>query len=901
MISANTNLMALRLQTSLENNTNYVSKALERMSTGFKINRASDDAAGYFVATNLTSQIRGLGVANKNIADGLSMLQTAEGSLNNLANMLLRVRDLSLMCANGIYTDSQLVSVQEEINQLSDEITRIKNSCEFNGKNIFGTQKTLDKNQIYVDSATATTFGSKSQLAKTINTTTLNNAPNLSNWKVGDTSSSSDAKKLLNQVEESLTNINETLKAGVTPYATGDIEKGSFDYVQGITKVIGGKTYTFQNYNGPADKVNWEWNKLTDEITLDCKGMAVTAAVGQKDNLIINSKATRVIANDMDDKIVVNGADCNIYGGTGDDTVIMNSGATNTSVRGEAGDDTIIFNSSNCIGDGNAGNDTFIYNGDENWASGNEGNDNFIINSGKNNSANGADGDNTITDKGENTVSIAMKDKPDMIPLSGIIRLSATSFQTLNLFGKTYSIKGEKLSYSYNETTKELTLNLIGTAINAPDDQENNLILYGANITLNLGSKNDKIVVNGSASTINSGGGDDEIIINSTNNTIKSGGGNDKITVNGNNNCIKDSEGTNTITVNAGKTNNIINSGGNTSNTIIDNGLNTGIMNTPGQDKTLPPSGLIYLEVGESETITIAGKTYTIENINLTLNLKFFYSYDALTDMITMGNSSDLGRDLMKITAKNGQEDNIILTDAGTQLYTGDGNDKIIQMGAYQKIYAGEGDDEIIRSKLSYNKNDVDSGAGNDKISVEGNENIINGGDGNDEFTILSGDSNTVNGGTGYDTVSNYGTNTTLININTLFKNADPLRLQVGFDSSSNSSVTVELGMILQITDFNVSSAAQSLKTVENVDELLKTVNSKRADIGAYSSRLNSAINSNTTSIENLSAAKSTIMDADMAEESANFVKYQILQNTTATLLSQTNKLPQNLILKLVG
>ena len=137
MLSVNYNPSVLRAQNNLSKASNAVTSALERMSTGFKINSAKDDAAGLYIATGLETQIRGLKQAQKNTADGISLLNTAEGSLNNMKDMLQRIRDLSIQGANGIYDDSARDAMQDEADALIAEIRRVQESTIFNGKNLF--------------------------------------------------------------------------------------------------------------------------------------------------------------------------------------------------------------------------------------------------------------------------------------------------------------------------------------------------------------------------------------------------------------------------------------------------------------------------------------------------------------------------------------------------------------------------------------------------------------------------------------------------------------------------------------------------------------------------------------------------------------------------------------------
>ena len=136
-IIVNTNMSAIKTQNNLNNATNLLNSALERMSTGLKINRAADDAAGMYVASNLETQIRGSKVAQSNVETGINVLQTVEGNLDVINDNLLRIRDLCIQAANGVYDENSLQAMQDEVDARLDEITRIQDSAKFNGMALF--------------------------------------------------------------------------------------------------------------------------------------------------------------------------------------------------------------------------------------------------------------------------------------------------------------------------------------------------------------------------------------------------------------------------------------------------------------------------------------------------------------------------------------------------------------------------------------------------------------------------------------------------------------------------------------------------------------------------------------------------------------------------------------------
>lgn len=132
-IIVNTNLSALKTQKNLTSATNSLNQALERMSTGYKINSAKDDAAGLYVATGLETQIRGSKVAQDNIATGTNVLQTVEGDLDNILTNLNRIRDLATQAANSIYGDDEMDAMYDEVEARLEEINRISKASNFNG------------------------------------------------------------------------------------------------------------------------------------------------------------------------------------------------------------------------------------------------------------------------------------------------------------------------------------------------------------------------------------------------------------------------------------------------------------------------------------------------------------------------------------------------------------------------------------------------------------------------------------------------------------------------------------------------------------------------------------------------------------------------------------------------
>lgn len=146
----NTNVASLNSQRQLMNSGNALDKATERLSSGQRINSAKDDAAGLAISNRMTSQIRGLDQAIRNANDGVSLVQTAEGALQEVTNMLQRIRELSIQSANGIYNDADRQTLDAEVQQLKKEMDRISETTSFNGQKLL--DGTLGKTFLQVGS-----------------------------------------------------------------------------------------------------------------------------------------------------------------------------------------------------------------------------------------------------------------------------------------------------------------------------------------------------------------------------------------------------------------------------------------------------------------------------------------------------------------------------------------------------------------------------------------------------------------------------------------------------------------------------------------------------------------------------------------------------------------------------
>src|SRR5690606_31163688 len=133
MAVINTNILALTSQTNLNRSASALGSAIERLSSGLRINSAKDDAAGQAIANRMTSQVRGMTQAQRNANDGISLLQTQESGLGEINTNMQRIRELAVQAASDTNTADDRASIQTEIDQRIDEIARVVETSKFNG------------------------------------------------------------------------------------------------------------------------------------------------------------------------------------------------------------------------------------------------------------------------------------------------------------------------------------------------------------------------------------------------------------------------------------------------------------------------------------------------------------------------------------------------------------------------------------------------------------------------------------------------------------------------------------------------------------------------------------------------------------------------------------------------
>ena len=308
----NTNIMSLNAQRQLNKSQLTQNEAMERLSSGLRINSAKDDAAGLAISTGMQSQIRGINQAVRNANDGISMSQTAEGSMDEMTNILQRMRELSVQAANDTNSADNKLSIQKEVDQLYTELDRISQTTQFNGTNLLDGSNPSTTLQIGANSGENLTF---SIAAVTTAALGLDGGVNKGDLNGGRVALGAVSKDLvaINGVDigaitatggaaemERVINL-ETASTGVVADAYNVVEGASASDTTGITNglqfTVGtGDTVTLGATSSIAN--------LAETINRDVAG--ITATVGDAGNIILN--------NDSGESIKIAGAAASLTG-----------------------------------------------------------------------------------------------------------------------------------------------------------------------------------------------------------------------------------------------------------------------------------------------------------------------------------------------------------------------------------------------------------------------------------------------------------------------------------------------------------------------------------------------------------------------------------------------------------
>ena len=214
-LTINNNLEALNASRNLNGTENMLSQAMQRLSSGLKINSAADDVAGYAISQSLQSQVNGLNQAGENIQDAVAMAQTAQGALNDVNQMLQRVRELGVQYSNGTTSEEDQKAIISEVSQLTDEIKRVGETTSFNGKNLLNADEEI-KFQVGAndgESIGVTTVKVYSAIEEELNPTTLGERL-LSGLGEAEKEEVKEFKTEIETEEKEIAKLQETLAKG---------------------------------------------------------------------------------------------------------------------------------------------------------------------------------------------------------------------------------------------------------------------------------------------------------------------------------------------------------------------------------------------------------------------------------------------------------------------------------------------------------------------------------------------------------------------------------------------------------------------------------------------------------------------------------------------------------------
>ena len=292
MLSINTNLSSIITQNNMKQSTNKLNEAIERMTTGYKINHAKDNAANYSISTNMTTKIGAYDVAADNVAMGMDMLTTASESMTQMENLGKRLRALNTQARNGTYGKQSLNAIQAEANSIIDEINRLYSTAKYNGISLFN-QKEYDIPEGMPQADPVTGFiedpydYTEEQIAEMIS---ISKVDSFESGKTYSISSAKELKRLADIVNDGNTG------EGSTFVLTADIDLSEYSSGEGWTPIGNYGVDINLTFNGTFNGNGHIISNLTiNRPTADYQGLFGYATAGSVSNLGINS--VNIVAN----------------------------------------------------------------------------------------------------------------------------------------------------------------------------------------------------------------------------------------------------------------------------------------------------------------------------------------------------------------------------------------------------------------------------------------------------------------------------------------------------------------------------------------------------------------------------------------------------------------------------
>jgi len=852
----NTNIASLTAQRNLNKSQGALSTSLERLSSGVRINSAKDDAAGLAISNRFTAQIRGLNQAVRNANDGISLAQTAEGALQESGNILQRIRELSIQSANSTNSASDRQSLQAEVNQLISELDRIANTTNFNGLKLLDGSFTSQTFQVGADANQA--------ISVSVNGATTDmlgvNKVSANNEKYGITAASAKGGPIA--VTQARTAIAADVAAAL-PLASP------------------AQTLTVTNPDGTSTThtttAGHSAKQMAADITANLTGAKATA---NRNAVTIDTRKT---------------AGVNI----GDEVSFVLSGDT-------AGQElTVTFN----YGGGDLATEMRAAIADAAAAAGQMPDDIKVTDN----------GDGTLTLSSKSGVNIGIQDfavedhaSITLKDFNGVAEGDTVSF---DVDGETVTIVGTAdLNSNDQAAMAREVFNQLSAAFD-PDQYEVRLDTQANAVQVFKKVDNTAIVVDGVADDDGSGAGTAFSI------GVAAGAGSDD-----DNNGTVSTTGTTSISTGPEDATSTIIFGDRTlTEDTNDSGVAVGTIdieiaegatissNAASQNSLFGTSqgaaattiyrGDVDADAGnrvEQQTLTITGPS-AVRDVDVAKNASAKDIAAAVNKVAgetgvqatarTTATLSNLSADGVVSLNLNGKDISANVTKTDLSNLVDAINDqsgatgitaKLSNDGASIELLHDTGADIVIK--------DFNSSATTDDVSVSMNVTGASGSavrltDSNDPDK--DGDSTVVGGNVEFKSTGGY------------FSIASNLSAEKGglFDGVANQLQASEKQTVQSI---DISSVEGATRAIDIVDGALAMVDSIRADLGAVQNRFESTISNLQVTAENVSAARSRILDTDFAAETAELTKAQILQQAGTAMLAQANSLPQA-VLSLLG
>jgi len=312
----NTNILSINAQRQLNKTQDMQSTAIQRLSSGLRINSAKDDAAGLAISTRFETQVRGLNQAVRNANDGISLAQTAEGSMNEMTNILQRMRELAVQSANGTNSAQDRASIQSEVDQLYDELGRIAESTEFNGVKLLDGSSKGNTFQIGANANQSIGFSIDSVTTTDLNLNGFSALSDLNGGRVASATSliANGAITINGQALGSFAaNDNAELKdtRGLVEFINSNtgstgVSADAYNVVEGSGGVSGVTDGTL-TINGDTVGASGNMTELVSNINRDVAG--VTASLNQQGGLVLsNDTGADIVVDSSNTDTIVSAA-----------------------------------------------------------------------------------------------------------------------------------------------------------------------------------------------------------------------------------------------------------------------------------------------------------------------------------------------------------------------------------------------------------------------------------------------------------------------------------------------------------------------------------------------------------------------------------------------------------------